>query len=144
MTFGIIEKEEPLLAALIALAFESAGHDCLVLEDVDHATRILAAIHVDAIVLDMHMADRSGLDWLESMHPTWPDLPSRTLLITRTTLTFDETIRLRRLGAEVTARPVSLEGVERIVMERLRKARSAWYQRQQHGVQHETPLDLVN
>lgn len=144
MTFGVIEKEEPLLAELIALAFESAGHDCLVLEDIDHATRILEAIHVDAIVLDIHMPGRNGLDWLESMHPTWPDLPSRTLLLTRIPLTPDEMGRVRKLGAEVVARPVSVVGVERVVMERLRKARSGCVAGPKHVRKQESSYELLN
>ena len=44
MTFGVIEKVEPFLAALIALACESVGHDCFVLREVSQMTRILHAI----------------------------------------------------------------------------------------------------
>jgi hypothetical protein len=75
--FGVIKKGEPLLAELIAFAFESAGHDCLVLRNIDHATRILHSTHVDSIVLGLRMPGWNGLDWLESMATTWPDLPSR-------------------------------------------------------------------
>ena len=124
MTFGVIEKEEPLLAELLALAFESAGHNCLVFEGVEHASRVLHAIHVDAIVLDLHMAGRSGLDWLESMAVSRPDLGARTLLMTDAPLTRDELSRIEKLGAEVVYRPFSLVGVELIVMGRLQKARS--------------------
>jgi len=124
VTFGVIEKDEPLLAELIALAFESAGHHCLVFQGVDHASRVLHAIHVDAIVLDLHMAGGNGLDWLESMAATRPDFASRTLLLTEAPLTNDEAARIEKLGAEVVYRPFSLVGVELIVMGRLQKARS--------------------
>ena len=124
MTFGVIETEVPFLADLIALAFESADHDCLVFKDVDHATRILNAIHVDSIVLDIHMPGRNALDWLEGMTNRWPDLPSRTLLFTHAALTPDEAARIKRLGAEVVFRPFSFVGVKQVVRGRLLKARS--------------------
>jgi DNA-binding response OmpR family regulator len=122
VTFGVVAAEEPLVAELIALAFESAGHVGIVFKDLAHATRILQDFHVDSIVLDLHMPDGSGLDWLEAMATTWPDLPSRTLLLTRTPLSIDEATRVRRLGVEVAKRPFSLFAVERVVTGHLRYA----------------------
>jgi DNA-binding response OmpR family regulator len=122
VTFGVIARKEPLLAELLALAFQSAGHDCLVLKDVDHATRVLGAIRIDSIVLDVQLPDRNCLDWLESVAITWPDLPSRTLVLTTTALTPGEAARIERLGAQTVLRPISIVGVEQVVMARLRKA----------------------
>ncbi len=125
MTFGVIEKEEPLVAELISLAVESAGHDCLVFKDVDHVAGILHAIHLDAIVLHVHMPGRSGLDWLEAMVTTWPDLPSRVLLLTTSELTPAEAARVKTLGVDVVFGPYSLAGIELVVTGRVQKARSA-------------------
>jgi DNA-binding response OmpR family regulator len=124
MTFGVIEKEEPFLGQLIALAFRAVGHNCLILKDADHALRILHTTRLDSLVVDIQMPGRNGVDWLETMVTTWPDLPSRTLLLTRTALTAGETIRIERLGAEVVFRPLSLESIKLLVIGRLRKARS--------------------
>jgi DNA-binding response OmpR family regulator len=119
MTFGVVEAEEPLLAELISLAFESAGHDCFVFKDVDQATRILDALHLDALVLDLRLAGRSGLDWLETAVTTWPDLRARTLLLTPTATTADEAARIAALGVDVARRPDSLLDVKQVVVDRL-------------------------
>ena len=124
MTFGVIGKEEPLLAELFMLAFQSAGHECLLLEDTDHATRILHAIQVDSIVLDINLRDPYSLDWLETMVATWPDLPSRTLLLANATVEPETAERIKKLGAEVILRPLSILGVEGVIAERLEKARA--------------------
>jgi DNA-binding response OmpR family regulator len=124
MTFAIIEKEEPILGQLIALAFESAGHDCLVLKDGTHAARVLRAIRLDSIVVDIQMPGMNGVDWLEAMITRWPDLPSRTLLLTHAALTDREAVRIKTLGAEVVFRPLSIESVRRLVLRRLQKAGS--------------------
>jgi len=123
MTFGVLGKDEPLLADLIALAFESAGHDCLVFEDIGHAARVLKAVQLDSIVLAVHAAGVNGLEWLETLSAIRPDLPSRALLLTSAALTPEEAARIETLGAEVGSRPRSVLGVEQIVMGRLHKAR---------------------
>ena len=144
MTFGVIEKEEPLVAELIALAVESAGHDCLVFKDLDHAAGILQAIHLDAIVLDLRMPGRNGLDWLEAMVTTWPDLPSRTLLLANSALTADEEIRVRSLGAEVVVGPLGFAGLERVVTRRVQKAQSERTDRPLRGLRPATRFRYVN
>lgn len=139
MTFGVIGKEEPLLAELFMLAFQSTGHECLLLEDTDHATRILHAIQVDSIVLDINLRDPNSLDWLESMVATWPDLPSRTLLLANATVEPETAERIKKLGAEVILRPLSILGVEGVIAERLEKARfkrKSW----EHRRPERTPL----
>ena len=144
MTFGIIEKGEPLLTELIVLAFESAGHYCLVFKDADHATRALQTTHVDSIVLSIHMPGQNGVDWLESMATHWPDLPSRTLLLTGTGLTPDEAARITRLGAEVAFRPFSLVGIELVVIARLRKAGCESAGPSPHRREPAIPAELLN
>lgn len=125
MTFGVLGKDEPLLAELIALAFESAGHDCLVFADIDHATRILSAIRIDSIIVAIHTAGGNGLDWLETLSAIRPDLPSRALLLTNAAMTPGEAARIEKLGVEVGSRPRSVIGVEQVVLGRLQKARFA-------------------
>ena len=122
MTFGVLGKDEPLLAELIALAFESAGHDCLVFEDIGHAARVLRAIRIDSIILAIHTAGGNGLDWLEALGSIRPDLPSRALLLTNAALTPGEAARIEKLGVEVGSRPRSVIGVEQVVLGRLQKA----------------------
>jgi len=144
MTFGVIEHEEPLLAELIALAFESAGHECLIFKDTYHAAVILQAIHLDSIVLDIQMPSRDGLHWLEHMAESHPDLPSRTLLLAQTAVTPELAARVRRLGAEVTVRPFSIIDVERVVMARLERARFAASGRNRRVTERTSSADLLN
>ena len=144
MTFGVIEHEEPLLAELIALAFESAGHECLIFKDTYHAAAILQAIHLDSIVLDIQLPSRSGLDWLEKMAETHPDLPSRTLLLAQTPVTSETAARVEKLGAEIVVRPLSIIGVERVVMSRLDRARFAAGGRTRCDPERAPDAELVN
>lgn len=123
MTFAVIESEQPFLAGLIALACESAGHHCLVFKDIAHVSRILPAIRVDTIVLDLERRGLNGLDWLETMAPSWPDLPSRALLLTNSDLTPADETRIKKLGAEVISTPFSTADVKDVVTARLQKAR---------------------
>lgn len=144
MTFGVIEHEEPLLAELIALAFESAGHECLIFKDTYHAAAILQAIHLDSIVLDVELPSRNGLDWLERMAEIHPDLPARTLLLAQTAVTPDIAARVKRLGAEIVVRPLSIIAVERVVMGRLERARFAEGGRRRRDPERASAAELVN
>ena len=139
MTFGVIEQEAPLLAELIALAFEAAGHDCLLLKDTEHATRILRAIHLDSIVLDVQRSGRNGVDWLETMAEIHPDLPSRTLLLADAAVTSEEAARIKKLGAEVVVTPLSIVEVELVVMSRLKKVGAAGVDRTRRSP-HRAPV----
>ncbi len=134
MTFGVIEKEEPILGRLIALAFKSEGHDCLVLRDGAHAARILSGIRLDAIVVDIELPGLNGVEWLETVVAAWPDLPRRTLLLAHTALTPREAARIKRLGAEVVFRPISIESVKRLVRGCLEKA----------GTEQDTPVAFLH
>ena len=144
MTLGVVESEEPLLARLIARAFESAGHDCLVFKDADHATRILRSIRIDSIVLNITKSGWSGLDWLESLVETWPDLPSRILLLARNQLTPDEADRVRALGAEVVFRSLSLVDVAMAVKGRCETVASERSGESSHDFGREASFDRPN
>jgi len=144
MTFGVIEKEEPFLGHLIALAFRAVGHHCLIFTDADDAVRILHTTQLDSLVVDIQMPGRNGLDWLETVVTTWPDLPSRTLLLTHTALTRGEAVRINRLGADVVFRPLSLESIKLLVIGRLHKARSKPAGNSQRGREQDNPISLLN
>jgi DNA-binding response OmpR family regulator len=144
MTFGVVGKSEPLLSELLVLAFQSAGHDCLILEDTNHATRILQAIHVDSIVLDINTPGRSGIEWLEEMVATWPDLPARTLLFANTALTAEMAARIEKLGADVVVRPLSIIAVERVVLGRVEKAQFVRAGHTRRGPERDSRAELVH
>jgi DNA-binding response OmpR family regulator len=144
VTFGVIEREEPLLGQLIALAFQAEGHSCLVLKNAARAARVLHTTRLDAIVVDIQMPGLNGVDWLETLVATWPDLPSRTLLLTQTALTPGEAVRIKRLGAEVVSRPRSMESVKLLVRGRLQKALSNALGASLRGQEQHAPVPFPN
>jgi DNA-binding response OmpR family regulator len=118
VTLGVIERERPALATMIALACESVGHDCLVFKDIAQATRVIHAIRLDKIVIAVEGPGLNALDWLETMAPSWPDLPPRTLLLVESELAPRDVARIQELGAEVVYTPSSLADAKRVVLER--------------------------
>jgi DNA-binding response OmpR family regulator len=119
VTIGVIESEKTDLVRMIALTCESAGHRCLVFKDIAHVTRVLHATWLDTLVLDVERPGLNALDWLETMAPSWPDLPSRTLLLAESELTPRDAARIQDLGVEVVSSPFSAIDVELVVIERL-------------------------
>jgi hypothetical protein len=75
---------------------------------------------------------------------TWPDLPSRTLLLTTTSLTPGEAARIERLGAQTVLRPISIVGVEQVVMARLRNAQCEPMGGARRGWGPDSPAHLVH
>ena len=124
MTIGVIESEEMDLVRMIALTCESAGHRCLVFKDIAHVTRVLHVTQLDTLVLDVERPGLNALDWLETMVPSWPDLPSRTLLLAESGLTPRDAARIQDLGVEVVSSPYSAVDVELVVIERLLRAQA--------------------
>jgi hypothetical protein len=115
----VIEKDGSFLADMMVFACESVGHHCLVFEDIVHLTRVLHAVRIDAILVDVDRRGLSTLSWLEIMVPSWPDLPERTLLMTESELAPTDMDRVRALGAQIVPRPRSLIDVEIVVIEHL-------------------------
>lgn len=116
MTVGVVGREEPPVAEIVALACESVGIDCLVFRSFAHATRVLHSIRVDVLVLELATPGVSGLDWLETAIELWPDLRRRSLLLTGSALTPGDAERASRLGAEIVSRPRSVvDAIERVV-----------------------------
>jgi DNA-binding NtrC family response regulator len=144
MTFGVIGKEQPLLAELLMLAFQAAGHDCLIFEDTDQATCVLHKIRVDSFVLDIHVSGRNSLDWLETMAATRPDLPSRTLLLAHDAVPPETAARTEKLGAEILPSPLTIVEVERLVRRRLKKAQFTRASLASPGREHLSPSGLLN
>ena len=121
VTFCVIEGDKSLLTRMIALTCESEGHHCLVLKDIAHVSRILHTIRVDALVLDVERPGLNALDWLETMAPSWPDLPSRTLILAESELKPRDVARIQELGVEVVSSPFSPLDVELVVIDRLQR-----------------------
>ena len=137
MPFCAIEREASFLATMIALAYESVGHRCLVLTDLAELSHILHAVRVDKVVIDLDRPGLNALDWLETMVPSWPDLPSRTVLLAESELTPRDAARIKQLGAEFVSRPSSLVAAKLVVMERLQQSRSDRTDRELHALKQQ-------
>ena len=104
MTILIVDDDSDV-ADLIQEVLLAHGYRCLRAGNADEADRLLAAEHVDGLTLDMRMPGRSGLEWLDSLAISQPDLARRTLLITGSYLRNEECCRLKGYGAELLFKP---------------------------------------
>ena len=115
---------DALFNELLEISLESAGHDCVLLDDPEEASRALDEGDLDAVVIEMDLADRSGLDWLEAAAAERPDLPLRTLILTDGAISPEVERRVRRLGARILAKPVSLAQIEAEILDQLERAKA--------------------
>jgi len=116
---------DALFNELLEISLESSGHDCVVLQDPEQASRFLDDDGMDAVVIEMDLADRSGLEWLEAASAERPDLPFRTLILTDSEVTPEIATRVGRLGARIVSKPVSLAQLEAEILDQLDRARAS-------------------
>lgn len=108
----LIVEDESLVAELIRQALERKGVTCLLAGSADEADRLLGENEVDAVTLDLGMPGRPGLDWLESVAGTRPELARKTLVITGLDLDAELVRRLACCGAGILAKPFTLDGLD--------------------------------
>jgi two-component system KDP operon response regulator KdpE len=105
---------------LIQQILENMGNSCVLAETAEVADRILKEQAIDAVTLDLGMPGRrSGLDWLETVVQTRPDLAQRTLIVTGQSLGPEKIERLARCGAGILAKPFSMESLREAVRTQL-------------------------
>ncbi len=97
------------MADLIQETLQAAGHVCVVAQDSEEADRLLSALPVDGITLDVRMPGRDGLEWLGALWTARPELARRTLVITGTPLSPEDCHHLARCGASMLAKPFRIE-----------------------------------
>jgi two-component system phosphate regulon response regulator PhoB/two-component system alkaline phosphatase synthesis response regulator PhoP len=114
MKILVVEDEQPV-AEMLCKALEALGNDCLCAYDAATATEILREQPVDAVTLDLCMPGQPGMNWLESIAETHPDLARSTLVITGSHLDAETVERLARCGAGVLAKPFTLESLAEAV-----------------------------
>ena len=114
---------DSLFNELLEISLESAGHECVVLKDPEEASRALDQDGLDAVLIEMDLADRSGLEWLEAAAEERPDLPLRTLILTDGDVSPEVEERVQRLGARILAKPVSLAQIEAEILAQLERAK---------------------
>ena len=122
MTILIVD-DDPDVADLIQEVLVTYGYRCLRAGNADEADRLLATEHVDGLTLDMRMPGRTGLEWLESLAASQPDLARRALLITGSYLSPEECSRLKDCGAELLFKPFNCERMVETLQGQLAKSR---------------------
>jgi DNA-binding response OmpR family regulator len=111
----LIVEDESYVAEMLRRALEELGNECLLAFDATTAQEMLDEHEVEALTLDLGMPGPSGLDWLENLATTRPELAARTLVITGQTLDPDAAQRLARCGAGLLAKPFTLDHLEEAV-----------------------------
>ncbi len=105
----LVVEDEQYVAEMLCKALETLGNSCLWARDARTATAMLAEHPVEAVTLDLSMPGQPGLQWLERMVTTRPDLARSTLVITGSHLDREVVERLARCGAGILAKPFTLE-----------------------------------
>ncbi len=111
----LVIEDEQLVAEMLCKALETLGNSCLWARDAETATAMLAEHPVEGVTLDLSMPGQPGLQWLEKMVATRPDLARSTLVITGSHLDAELVERLARCGAGVLAKPFTLENLAEAV-----------------------------
>ena len=107
----LIVEDEHEVAEIVREMLEELGGRCLHVSDADQADRTLGIETVDAVTLDLGLGDDDGLDWLERLAESRPELAHRTLVITGRPLEAETAMRLARCGAGLLAKPFTAEGL---------------------------------
>ena len=105
----LVVEDELHIAELIQTVLEDLGNSCVLANTADDASRILADQPVDAVTLDLGMPGKSGIDWLEELAESRPELSQRTLVITGLHLGPDSVQRLAACGAGILAKPFTIQ-----------------------------------
>jgi DNA-binding response OmpR family regulator len=111
----LIVEDETYVAEMLRRALEAQGNECWLAQDATKAEELLDEHPVDALTLDLGLPGPNGLDWLESVAVTRPELASSTLVITGQKLKSEAIQRLARCGAGVLAKPFTLDQLEEAV-----------------------------
>ena len=107
----LVVEDESYVAEMLRKALEDLGNSCLVARDAEQADTLLSEHTVDAVTLDLSLPGRGGLDWLETVAESNPELARKTLVITGHRLEAEMIQRLARCGAGVLAKPFTLENL---------------------------------
>ena len=107
MNILVVEDEEHV-ADILQRALVEMGNSCVIARDAAEADRLLDREAIDAMTLDLGIPDRGGLEWLESVARSRPDLAQKTLVITGRLLASESVLRVARCGAGLLAKPFTL------------------------------------
>ena len=108
----LVIEDELYVADLICTILEELGASCLLARNADEADDLLRRREVDGVTLDLGMPGRSGLEWLESLAQSQPELAQKTLVVTGMTIEEPTRRRLDRCGAGFLAKPFTVEDLQ--------------------------------
>jgi two-component system response regulator QseB len=111
----LVIEDELYVADLICTILEEMGASCLLARNAGEADDLLRRREVDGVTLDLGMPGRGGLDWLESLAQSRPELASRTLVVTGMSLEPPARRRLDRCGAGFLAKPFTVEDLQEAI-----------------------------
>lgn len=118
MNILVVEDEEHV-ADILQRALVELGNSCVIARDAAQADRLLDREAIDAVTLDLGIPDPGGLEWLESVARSRPDLAQKTLVITGRLLEPESVLRLARCGAGLLAKPFTLRHLSDAVRSQL-------------------------
>ncbi len=105
-TILVIDDEAGIRSAVKGI-LEDEGHKTLVAEDAIVGMAALKREKVDVLLLDVWLPEKGGLEALEEVKKTWPDLP---VIIISGHGTVDMAVRAMKLGAfDFIEKPLSIE-----------------------------------
>lgn len=105
----LIVENLPDLAEALGDVVRALGGMVLPAARIDEADRILADLWVDGIVVDLHLPDGDGLEWLESLVRREGGCDRRMVVCSGETLADQRLDGLERSGAVFLEKPFSLD-----------------------------------
>ena len=120
MKILIVEDERPV-AEMLCTALESLGNTCLLAHDAVSANEVLRDHQIDAVTLDLCIPGQPGMNWLEEVAESRPELARSTLVVTGSHLDAELVERLARCGAGVLAKPFTLEHLAQAVRSQIER-----------------------
>jgi two-component system, NtrC family, response regulator AtoC len=109
----LVVDDERHIRRVLQLSLGDAGYRVLEADSFAAATRLLGAERVDLLLTDLQLPDRSGLDLLDEVRSTRPDLP--VILITAYG-TVESAVKAIRAGAfDYVMKPFRMEELEALV-----------------------------
>ena len=111
----LVIEDEIYVADLICTILEEMGASCLLARNAGEADGLLRRSEVDGVTLDLSMPGRGGLDWLESLAGSHPELACRTLVVTGMPLEPPARRRLDGCGAGFLAKPFTVDELQQAI-----------------------------
>lgn len=115
----LVVEDELDIAELISRELQEMGNSCLLARDAEQADHVLDEHLVDGITLDVRMPGRNGIDWLETMALSDPELARKTVVITGLDADPEVLERLVRCGAGFLAKPFTMDALRQAVSSQL-------------------------